>query len=206
MTRNGQLIARTLAFAGAAAVHAGVIAALVSVRADRLDPGSPDPLPVTLVFDAASVPRHDAYTVATAMPLTLAMTVDVEREAKAVPVTIEIPEAYPAPPVAAPAAASERIRARLADTEADLSANPVPDYPRESRVRREEGTVYLRVLVTVNGDPAQVLIFRSSGHQRLDWAALFAVRRWKFVPARRDGVAVSDWVVVPVVFALQRQE
>jgi protein TonB len=43
----------------------------------------------------------------------------------------------------------------------------------------------------------------SSGHPRLDDAAAAAVRRWRFVPARRGEQPVGAWVLVPISFNLR---
>jgi protein TonB len=43
---------------------------------------------------------------------------------------------------------------------------------------------------------------RSSGHPRLDEAALDAVRRWRYVPARRGDEPIPFWYVQPVDFRL----
>ncbi|MGH8475705.1 MAG: energy transducer TonB, partial [Methylococcales bacterium] len=43
----------------------------------------------------------------------------------------------------------------------------------------------------------------SSGHEVLDEAALNAVRRWRFVPAKRAGVAQASWATVPIEFELR---
>lgn len=193
-----------VAASGAVLVHALVIAVLVGWSATRLEVRESDPLPVSIVFEPSRDTPREHAAAATSVPLTLPMTVDPVREVQAVPVTIEVPAAEAAVSTAPPVADSASLPARVADNEADLLANPVPVYPRESRARRETGTVYLRVLVTPAGAAAQVLVHRSSGHERLDWAALVAVRHWRFVPARRNGVAVSDWVVVPIVFTLQK--
>jgi TonB family protein len=80
--------------------------------------------------------------------------------------------------------------------------NPGPAYPALSLRRGEEGKVWLRVQVTPAGGVAKVQIKVSSGYQRLDEAARETVSQWRFVPAKKDGVPVSDWVVVPVVFKL----
>lgn len=80
--------------------------------------------------------------------------------------------------------------------------NPQPDYPLVSRRRHEEGTVLLLVQVSADGAPAQVTVERTSGFSRLDVAALQAVLRWRFVPARRGPDAVVAWVVVPIEFSL----
>jgi protein TonB len=64
-----------------------------------------------------------------------------------------------------------------------------------------EGTVVLRVVVAADGSPESVAVLQSSGHDVLDTAALDTVRsRWRFVPARRNGIAVEDSVQVPIRF------
>ncbi|MFI3119611.1 MAG: TonB family protein, partial [Methylococcaceae bacterium] len=42
-----------------------------------------------------------------------------------------------------------------------------------------------------------------SGSSRLDQAALEAVKKWRFVPAKRGEQAVSASVVVPVRFSIE---
>lgn len=65
-----------------------------------------------------------------------------------------------------------------------------------------EGTVILRVEVLDSGRPGHIQLARSSGHDNLDEAALKAVRHWRFVPASQGGLAISDWVEVPVEYRL----
>ena len=66
-----------------------------------------------------------------------------------------------------------------------------------------EGVVLLDVLVAPDGHAADVRVARSSGHPALDESALTTVReRWRFVPARRDGVPVESRVTVPIRFRL----
>ena len=69
---------------------------------------------------------------------------------------------------------------------------------------QEEGKVILRVSVTPQGLAESVEVKTSSGSERLDQAALRAVKQWKFVPARRGDVAVQSWVQVPVQFKLEQ--
>lgn len=80
--------------------------------------------------------------------------------------------------------------------------NEAPAYPALSRRVGEQGRVLLRVLVDVNGVPASIELSASSGSARLDQSALEAVKRWKFVPARKGELPVSAWVVVPILFSL----
>jgi protein TonB len=80
--------------------------------------------------------------------------------------------------------------------------NPEPDYPSLSKRLGEEGRVLLRVLVNVEGRPDQVELRQSSGHARLDQAALDTVRRWRFSPARKGSDLIAAWVLVPLSFQL----
>lgn len=81
--------------------------------------------------------------------------------------------------------------------------NPAPAYPATSRRYGEAGRVLLRVRVLPSGQPDEVVLQQSCGHDRLDAAALDAVRRWRFVPARQGEQAIAAWVVVPIQFSLQ---
>lgn len=80
--------------------------------------------------------------------------------------------------------------------------NPAPEYPSSARRMGEMGRVILRVQVTASGVPSQVLILNSSGVDSLDEAALEAVQRWKFVPAKQGETPVAAWVNVPIQFTL----
>jgi protein TonB len=79
--------------------------------------------------------------------------------------------------------------------------NPEPPYPIAARRLGLEGTVLLRVVVAPDGSPREVSVLHSSGHDVLDDSAATTVRtRWRFVPARRDGVPIEDSVQVPIRF------
>ncbi|MFZ6748990.1 energy transducer TonB [Undibacterium sp. Ren11W] len=104
------------------------------------------------------------------------------------------------------AAAAVSTAAAEQRTEASFDAaylnNPAPAYPLISRRQGEFGKVLLLVQVTPHGTAAQVEIKQSCGFPRLDEAALEAVRKWHFVPARHGDVAVAASVVVPLSFKL----
>jgi protein TonB len=110
-----------------------------------------------------------------------------------------------AAPLAAPAAAQPGPPAPITppDFSADYLNNPAPRYPIESRRQREEGTVEIMVSVNEAGEVETLRVFRSSGHQRLDKAALSAVKRWRFTPAKQAGMPVAARVIVPIPFQLQ---
>ncbi|HMQ17649.1 MAG TPA: energy transducer TonB, partial [Sphingopyxis sp.] len=108
------------------------------------------------------------------------------------------PAAEPAPP-APPAPPQQISNNNLFATV--LEATP-PRYPLESRRRREEGRVLLRVLVGTDGRVARISVAQSSGHRRLDEAALAAVRKWRWRPTMRDGVGIEQSGVIPIPFVL----
>lgn len=81
--------------------------------------------------------------------------------------------------------------------------NPAPRYPVASRRAGEQGTVTLRVLVSLDGLVSRVAVEKSSGSPHLDAAALEAVKAWHFTPARRGTEAIESWVLVPIVFRLE---
>lgn len=80
-----------------------------------------------------------------------------------------------------------------------------PDYPGAARQAGLEGTVILKVQIFENGRPGDIDIYRSSGHAALDNAAVTAVRKWRFTPAKDldSGRAVPCITTLPVAFRLQ---
>lgn len=84
--------------------------------------------------------------------------------------------------------------------DADYLHNPAPAYPSYSRRMKERGTVFVLVQVSAEGSALQVTLYQSSGYDRLDEAALQAVKQWRFVPAKRGTTPVPASVVVPIQF------
>jgi protein TonB len=92
----------------------------------------------------------------------------------------------------------------------DQVANPplllsrvVPDYPRQARLRGVEGLVLLEAILDLEGrieDSVKVLQSIPS----LDQAAIDALRRWRFRPARdHTNQPVRVILEVPVRFVLK---
>ncbi|MFT0517842.1 energy transducer TonB [Pseudomonas faucium] len=114
-------------------------------------------------------------------------------------------EAPPPAPVAAPAPPAPPAPAPVTPASANAAylKNPAPEYPQMAQRRGWEGTVLLRVEVLPSGKPGQIQIQKSSGRDALDAAALAAVKRWSFVPAKQGDVAQAGWVSVPIDFKLR---
>ena len=136
---------------------------------------------------------HPMPTVAAVSPISTAIAAEAAPVASAAPVQAAVSA------VVQHAVAAPLVAARF---DADYLNNPAPAYPLLSRRNGEAGKVLLLVQVTVHGSAGQVEIKQGSGFPRLDEAALNAVRKWRFVPARRGEEAVVASVVVPITFRL----
>ncbi|MDD5034436.1 MAG: TonB family protein [Methylococcaceae bacterium] len=115
----------------------------------------------------------------------------------------------PAAPPTSVGAVHERVASPPHETYTPASSNahylnnPRPVYPDVARSRNWDGLVLLRVHVTEDGHCSELSVQRSSGHEMLDESAMEAVRRWRFVPAKRGELAQASWVTVPIEFRLE---
>lgn len=80
---------------------------------------------------------------------------------------------------------------------------PELQYPPAARRAQEEGRALVRVLVDATGHPQRTALERSTGHTRLDDAALATAAATRFRPHTENGVARAFWVVMPFVFELE---
>lgn len=86
-------------------------------------------------------------------------------------------------------------------TPAKPTKSPDPEYPKEARKQRYEGTSVLWVVVDTNGLPREVGVTRPTGHG-LDEKAIEAVKKWRFTPAMKDGKTVPVLINVEMSFHL----
>jgi protein TonB len=124
-------------------------------------------------------------------------TITVRQEERAVPSPVFAAVPEPNPPPAAPQPAVVAPRADLAYLQ-----NPPPAYPAISRRAGEQGRVLLRVRVDAEGRAEHLEVEQTSGFPRLDEAAIAAVKRWRFAPARQGERAIAGVALVPVRFSL----
>jgi protein TonB len=78
---------------------------------------------------------------------------------------------------------------------------PDPEFSDEARKAKYQGTVVLWLIVGPDGRAHDIRVQRSLG-MGLDEKAIEAVERWRFEPARKDGIAVAAEVAVEVNFRL----
>ncbi len=107
-----------------------------------------------------------------------------------------------AAPAAAAASPADSAMAAPMDPSIPVVLKRVePVYPPKARRDGVQGTVVIKVLVDEKGQPAEVRVVKSVAG--LDNAAVAAVARWTFTPAKKDGQPIAAWVMVPVKFELK---
>ncbi len=75
-----------------------------------------------------------------------------------------------------------------------------PLYSRVLRAARIEGQVVVDFTITTKGDVINPVV--SSTNRKLEGPSLEAVRKWKFSPATKDGVAITVKALQPVEFVI----
>jgi len=79
-------------------------------------------------------------------------------------------------------------------------ANPVPDYPQEARAAGKTGVVILKIVILADGTVAKVEAMR--GDEPFLSAAVKAVKRWKYEPARYKGQPITVYRIIQIPFKL----
>ena len=186
--------------------HAAVIPWVTQRTAVSMPAYVPGQIAVSLL--SSELPEHKVMPAARAQSVPKSMATPIqqivsthdmgETATQAVP----MPLAEPQPQIET-VASNGAVATVAAQFDADYLQNPAPKYPLLSSRLREEGTVYLRVHVHIEGYAINVAIETSSGFARLDQAGLDAVRQWRFVPARQGVRTLSSWVIVPINFYLK---
>ena len=106
---------------------------------------------------------------------------------------------------ASAAYAPERTTAQSATSPEPLGSldNKQPRYPELARKRGQQGQVTLLVRVNAEGGVQNAIIQTGSGYSLLDKSALDAVKKWRFRPARLNGLPVAGSALVTVEFRLE---
>ena len=112
-----------------------------------------------------------------------------------------VPKLVEPSPAAAPAAAVAPRQARV-DAPPRPRRSIRPDYPKNARLRGEQGNVVLEFRVDATGAVESVSVVMSSGFPELDAAALRAVRQARFRPAESDGRPVASTARLTLSFRL----
>ena len=79
---------------------------------------------------------------------------------------------------------------------------PSVQYPPASQNNGDEGTVTLLLAVQTDGSISDIRIARSSGHPRLDAAAVRSLRQAKFQPATCHGKPIAVRIHQSFIFKI----
>lgn len=116
------------------------------------------------------------------------------------PAPVEAPQA---PVAAAPAPATPPQPKQLAASAVAYLIQPSPRFPDASRRLGESGVVRLKVLIDETGRPIEIQVAQSSGFERLDKAAVAAMKAARFKPYMEGGVPRMAWAPAPITFSLE---
>jgi protein TonB len=127
-----------------------------------------------------------------------------DKDAPVIPAPVQTPQSntQSAAPSLGGVAAAPTVDA---DFKAAYLRNPKPPYPPLAFRAGIEGKVILLAEVLPDGRAGQTRILESSGHELLDQSALSTVKQWKFTPARKDGVIITQAVRIPITFSLKNR-
>jgi protein TonB len=130
------------------------------------------------------------------------------RRAELAATAAAVPTAVPTPVIVAEAAPEPTEPPPPPPTATPLPVREVPPailkivkpiYPPIAAQARIGGLVILRVLVSESGQPLEIEVLRAA-RAGLTEAAISAVRKWTFTPARKGDVPVRAWTTVPIPF------
>jgi protein TonB len=140
----------------------------------------------------------------TPMPLPVAASPSPTAPAPAAESALPAPAAPAAPAAAAaPTIGRPTMEISAPKNVSHLDCNIAkPDYPALSRRRGETGTAYVRFVVGLTGNLENIELKKSSGYDRLDDAALAAVRASACKPYLENGVPIRAAYTQPYQFGL----
>lgn len=129
--------------------------------------------------------------------------IGIPQESAAVGPSAAAPDAPGAPGGAASAAPHELFEPPfLQMRDSRLTALIDGCYPAAARRLGEEGRAVAAIVVDPRGDVVRWSLSQGTGFPRLDSALGCVIQRLQFAPGRRDGVAVTAEVLLPVAFQL----
>ena len=112
--------------------------------------------------------------------------------------------AQPAPPAAAPSRTPQRIPVGGNVQPAKLLKQTRPIYPADLKQQGISGTVMLRAVISITGEPLNPEVLNTTVNPGLAQAALEAVRQWRYQPTLLNGQAVEVTTMIEVTFELDQ--
>jgi TonB family protein len=94
----------------------------------------------------------------------------------------------------------QQIHVEEGATRGSIIKKVLPNYPKEARKNRVQGTVVLQVLISKTGDVADMRVI--SGDELLVPAAIKAVKQWKYKPYLLKGQPIEVQTRITLNFTL----
>ncbi|HPU92872.1 MAG TPA: TonB family protein [Candidatus Saccharicenans sp.] len=111
------------------------------------------------------------------------------------PVNITVQKARP----------GEIVPLSMVDVEPKLIRSVDPIYPEVDRRAGVKGNIVVNALISENGDVLEAVVVRGiKGSVALEKEAISAIKKWKFLPAEKDGVKVKVWKPITIGFGLNK--
>lgn len=130
------------------------------------------------------------------------IVVDLPRSLKAI-VAVSKEAPTPSPPSMQQMIDAPPLSNTSSDTKAHTDLQSCkPSYPATSMVFEEQGVVRIRFVIGADDQLKDVKVLQSSGHRRLDQAAVWALSRCIFKAALHDGKPIESSITTDYVWRI----
>ena len=79
-----------------------------------------------------------------------------------------------------------------------------PGYPVHATLCQESGTAKIALTIAADGRVSEAVIVQSTGFADLDAAVVIGVRKWRYLPATKDGVPTAVRVSITIPLAPEK--
>ncbi|MBC7349752.1 MAG: TonB family protein [Candidatus Aminicenantes bacterium] len=166
------------------------------------------PKQTTSLASLTTTPRAEPSQAQTTPPAEAAGTETNSQTETASEKASEPVQTAPEPQVVIPAQdikPGDLVPLNVVDVEPKVVKTVEPIYPEADRRMGNKGQVLLNVLISENGDVLEAAVIRGiKGSVALEKEAINAVKKWKFLPAEKNGVKVRVWKPVTIGFGLDK--
>ncbi|HPW17494.1 MAG TPA: TonB family protein [Candidatus Aminicenantes bacterium] len=180
-------------------------------------PAKPKPKPAAKAAEAPPVAEGIVDPVVPAGVLALtppaserdgnAAAAKAEAQPPAARTEAEPPAAVASPPAAPPVKEGDLVDLGSVTSPPALTKKVNPVYPQGAQARGLEGSITVNALIDEKGNVVDTGILKGiQDDMGLGKAAEAAVRKWKFEPARKDGVAVKVWKPFVIAFKAEKSD
>ncbi len=197
------------------ALHAAIVAALFMFNADvrttvtnvfKTIPITPDapPPPIPPKIDRKVMPKTDPRPIDRPIPQT-PIRPDAGPLIDPVPADPWVrPEPFPPTPTADPVPQIKPAAPVLtaASNDPRYARDLQPPYPLALQRAEQEGQVTVRVHIGPDGRVIEIVEVRADAEGFFAATRDWALRKWRFKPATRDGEPVASWRTMTVTFKL----